>query len=112
MRLETAFTLDTSSIKFGKGVTREVGYDLARHDARRVMIVTDPYLSASEAVTTARESLRSSGIDAVVFDQVHVEPTDRSMQAAIDFAAQGNFDGYVAIGGGSSMDTAKAANLY
>jgi hydroxyacid-oxoacid transhydrogenase len=48
----------------------------------------------------------------VLFDQVRVEPTDTSFKQAIQFATQGNFDGYVAVGGGSSMDTAKAANLY
>jgi hydroxyacid-oxoacid transhydrogenase len=56
--------------------------------------------------------LRAAGIDAVLFDAVRVEPTDASFKAAIQFAAEGRFDGFVAIGGGSSMDTAKAANLY
>src|SRR5205823_14962686 len=52
------------------------------------------------------------GIDAVLFDRTRVEPTDTSFKDAIQFATAGNFDGYVAVGGGSSMDTAKAANLY
>ena len=46
------------------------------------------------------------------FDQVEVEPTDRSFQAASAFAVDGRFDAYVAVGGGSTIDTAKAANLY
>ena len=58
------------------------------------------------------DALREAGIDAVLFDQVEVEPTDRSFQVAIAFAVEGRFDGYVAVGGGSSIDTAKAANLY
>src|SRR5690606_4957833 len=41
-----------------------------------------------------------------------VEPTDASFRDAIAFATDGNFDGYVAVGGGSSIDTAKVANLY
>ncbi len=44
--------------------------------------------------------------------RARVEPTDVSFKEAIAFAAEGRFDGYVAVGGGSSMDTAKAANLY
>ena len=55
MSHETAFTMDTSSIKFGPGVTREVGQDMADLGARRVMVVTDPNLAASEPVTTVTE---------------------------------------------------------
>ncbi len=112
MRLETAFTMDTSSIKFGPGVTREVGADMAALGAKRVMVVTDPNLAASEPVAITLEALRTEGIDAVLYDRCRVEPTEASFQDAIRFAVDGNFDGYVAVGGGSSMDTAKAANLY
>ena len=112
MRLETAFTMDTSSIKFGPGVTREIGADMAALGTRRVMVVTDPNLVPSETVAITLEALRAEGIDAVLYDQVRVEPTDASFQDAIRFATEGNFDGYVAVGGGSSMDTAKVANLY
>ena len=110
--LETAFTIDASSIKHGPGVTREVGYEMRRLGARRVMVVTDPRLSDSEPVRVTLESLRDESIDAVLFDEVSVEPTDVSLKEAIRFATEGAFDGYVAVGGGSSMDTAKAANLY
>ena len=111
-RLETAFSIDTSSIKYGPGVTREVGFEMQRLGARRVMVVTDPNLSDGEAVSVALSSLREEGLDAVLFDQVRVEPTDLSFKEAIGFAADGGFDAYVAVGGGSSIDTAKAANLY
>jgi len=47
-----------------------------------------------------------------VFDQVSVEPTDSSFKEAIQFAVDGEFDGFLPVGGGSSIDTAKAANLY
>lgn len=109
---ETIFTMDTSGIKFGPGATREVGEDMRALGARRVMLVTDPRLAHMEPVGVALEALRGAGIDAVLFDRVRVEPTDGSFKEAIQFATQGNFDGYVAVGGGSSMDTAKAANLY
>ncbi|MEZ4707676.1 MAG: hydroxyacid-oxoacid transhydrogenase [Caldilineaceae bacterium] len=111
-QLETAFTMDTSSIKFGPGVTREVGYDMASLGAKRVMVVTDPNLFNSEPVRITLDALRAEGIDAVLYDQSRVEPTDESFKHAIQFAVDGKFDGYVAVGGGSSMDTAKAANLY
>ena len=110
--LETAFTMDTSSIKYGPGVTREVGYDMKNLGAARVLVVTDPNLADSEPVKTTKDALKAQGIDVVLFDQVRVEPTDQSFKGAIAFAASGDFDGYVAVGGGSTMDTAKAANLY
>ena len=112
MKLETAFSMDTSSIKYGPGVTREVGWDMEEQGARRVMVVTDSHLSDKEPVAVTLEALGRHGIDAVLYDQASVEPTDISFKEAIQFAADGNFDGFVAVGGGSSIDTAKAANLY
>ena len=109
---ESAFTLDTSSIKYGPGVTSEVGFDMKKLGAERVMVVTDPRLADSEPVAVALAALRAEGIDAVLYDQVRVEPTDISFHDAIDFAREGNFDGYLSVGGGSTIDTAKAANLY
>jgi len=112
MSLETAFTIDTSSIKFGPGVTREVGFEMKRLGASRVMVLTDPNLSSSKPVAVTMDALKQEGISASLYDRVRVEPTDVSFQDAIDFATAGRFDGYVAVGGGSTMDTAKAANLY
>jgi hydroxyacid-oxoacid transhydrogenase len=112
MAHETIFTMDTSSIKYGSGATREAGQDLARLGVRRAMVVTDPGLTASAPVGTVLDALRAAGIDAALFDRVRVEPTDASLGEAIAFAQAGDFDGYVAVGGGSTMDTAKAANLY
>lgn len=110
--LETAFTMDTSSIKYGPGVTREVGYEMNRLGARRVMVVTDPGLSNEQPVAVVLNSLRDAGIDAVLYDRSRVEPTDVSFKEAIEFATDGDFDGFVPVGGGSTIDTAKAANLY
>ena len=110
--VEKAFTIDTSSIKFGPGITNETGFELDRLGARRVMVVTDSQMATSQAVKSATESLRRQRIDHTVFDQVSIEPTDDSIKQAIRFATEGKFDGFLAVGGGSSIDTAKAANLY
>jgi hydroxyacid-oxoacid transhydrogenase len=112
MTLETIFTMDTSSIKFGVGATREAGADMARYGVRRIMLLTDANLRDSAPVQTALDSLRQAGLDVAVYDAVRVEPTDQSFQDAIRFASEGHFDGFVAVGGGSVIDTAKAANLY
>ena len=112
MSFETAFTMDTSNIKYGPGVTREVGHYMKELGARRVVVVTDPNLADSEPVAVTLQALRQEGVEAVLFDQARVEPTDVSFKEAVRFASEGAFDGYVAVGGGSSIDTAKAANLY
>lgn len=109
---ETGFTMDASSIKFGPGMTHETGFEAQRLGCRRVMVVTDPRVAKLEPVANVMASLKSAGIDAVLYDGSRTEPTDASFQDAIVFAHQGEFDGYVAVGGGSSIDTAKAANLY
>ncbi|KQV74168.1 alcohol dehydrogenase [Aeromicrobium sp. Root344] len=109
---ETVFTYGAPGLKFGVGARHELGHDLAQLDVRRVLIVTDPGVAATGAPGEIAESLRAASIDAVVFDRSRVEPTDASLVEAIDFArAEGPFDAIVAIGGGSSIDTAKAVNL-
>src|SRR4030095_10665985 len=79
---------------------------------KRVSLFTDKHLSASGPFATVRSSLAAADIDTVVFDEVSIEPTDVSFQAADQFARDANVDGYVSVGGGSVMDTCKAANLY
>ena len=111
-KTETAFIMDTSRIKFGVGVTSEIGNDMKTLNCRRVMVITDPNLSDSRPVSQVLKSLKKAGTDVVLFDQVRVEPTNISFQSAIDVAQDGKFDGFVAVGGGSSIDTAKAVNLY
>ena len=110
--LETAFAMDAASIKFGFGVTGELGFEMKRLGVKRAMVLTDVSLLESTAVTTSLASLRDEDIDSVVYADVSVEPTDASFADAIRFAQNGDFDGFVAVGGGSVMDTAKAANLY
>lgn len=112
MNRDSAFELATSSIRYGPGVTREVGMDLADRGLHRVLVVIDPKLRASDMESVMLESLESEGIEAVVFDRVRVEPTDASFAEAIEFASVRPIDGFVALGGGSTIDTAKAANLY
>ncbi len=110
--LETAFAMDAASIKFGFGVTAELGFEMKRLGVKRVMVLTDESLLDSNALMVSLQSLRDEAIDFVVYADVSIEPTDASFMDAIRFAEQGSFDGFVAVGGGSVMDTAKAANLY
>ncbi len=109
---DTTFEVDTSRIKYGSGALREIGADARDCGMTRVMLVTDPTLAAMPFVDTVVASLRAAGCDVAIFAHARVEPTDRSFADAAAFARSGHFDGYVSIGGGSAIDTAKAANLY
>jgi hydroxyacid-oxoacid transhydrogenase len=109
---EYAFEMATSSIRFGFGVTREVGAELVDLGKKRVLVFTDPNLRALPPVTTVLGSLHEHKIRFSVFDQVLVEPSDESFREATTAAQSGDFDAFVAVGGGSTIDTAKAANLY
>jgi alcohol dehydrogenase class IV len=109
---ETIFTYGAPALKFGRGASEEIGFDLSTYDVRRALVITDPGVAATGHPERIAEQIRSSGIKAEVYDGVHVEPTDASLNEAIDFARdRGPWDAYVAVGGGSSIDTAKAVNL-
>jgi Iron-containing alcohol dehydrogenase len=107
-----AFEMAVSSIRFGKGVTREVGMDLAEMGATNVLVITDPVIRGLAPMQTVIDSLEANKIRYAIYDRVRVEPTDQSFLDAIAFARDGHYDAFVAIGGGSTIDTAKAVNLY
>jgi hydroxyacid-oxoacid transhydrogenase len=109
---EIAFEMAASSIRFGWGVTREIGMDLEGMGARQVLVLTDPVLKNLPAVARTLQSLHDNGVGFELYDQVRVEPTDESLQHAIAFARGRQFDALVAVGGGSVIDTAKVVNLY
>jgi len=113
---EIAFEMAVASIRFGPGVTREVGMDLADLGACNALVLTDSVLRRLTPVQTVLESLEANRIAATLYDRVRVEPTDESFLDAIAFANTGNdqgkYDAIVAVGGGSTIDTAKAVNLY
>ena len=109
---ETVFTYGAPTLKFGDGAADEIGYDLAQLGASRALVVTDAGVAATGLPARIAAQMASFGVDAVVYDGVRIEPTDASMQAAIDWArGNGPWDGFVAVGGGSSIDTAKAVDL-
>ena len=124
---EGIFAIDASHLRFGRGALAELGDAVLSLRAssspgpapspgsgslRRVALFTDRNLVRLPWVEAAQRSLVAAGLDVVVYDAVHVEPTDASFQAAARFARQGRFDAYVSVGGGSVMDTCKAALLY
>jgi hydroxyacid-oxoacid transhydrogenase len=109
---ETIFTLETTPMKFGPGATSEVAYELKRLGVHRALVVTDPGVMRLGLPERVRDLVREAGISADIFDGVHVEPTDKSFDAIASYVQGRDFDGFVAVGGGSSIDSAKAANLF
>ena len=109
---ETVFTYAAPGLKFGVGAAAEVGHDLASWGVQRVLLVTDAGVAATGHPARIAEQVSACGIAVTTYDGVRVEPTDASLDEAIAFArAAGSFDAIVAVGGGSSIDTAKAVNL-
>ena len=106
------FSVEAPKIKFGRGALNEIGDDARALGMSRVAVFTDPKVAQLEPVAKVVESLKSKGMDTVVYDEVAVEPTDISFKQGSKFASDGKFDGFVSVGGGSVMDTCKASNLY
>jgi hydroxyacid-oxoacid transhydrogenase len=109
---DTAFQMAASNIRFGRGITREIGMDLVNLGATKTMVVIDPALVDSPIGETVIASLKDNSVGHEIFDSVSIEPTDASFKEAVEAATSGGFDSFVAVGGGSTIDTAKAANLY
>ena len=112
MRGDTAFEMAVSSVRFGVGVTREVGMDLKEMGVRRALVITDPIVGRLPPAHAVLNSLDENHISFALYDRVRVEPTDESLLDAISFARANACDAFVAVGGGSTIDTAKAVNLY
>jgi hydroxyacid-oxoacid transhydrogenase len=109
---ETIFTWGAPPLKFGAGALDEIGFEMSQFNVKRVLIVTDSTINGTGIPSRIQDQLTKYDITSEVFDGVHVEPTDDSMDKAAGYAReQGPWDGFVAVGGGSAIDTAKAVNL-
>ncbi|KAI0053641.1 iron-containing alcohol dehydrogenase 1 [Auriscalpium vulgare] len=110
---EYAFEVAASNLRFGDGVTREVGMDLKNMKATKVGVFTDPNVAKLLPMKMAVDSLSAqSDLPFEVYDRVVTEPTEDSWRDAIAWARQHDFSHFLAVGGGSVIDTAKAANLF
>jgi alcohol dehydrogenase class IV len=109
---ETILDIEAPRVKFGRGAIAELGAEAAALGLRRVALFTDARVAALPIVADALRSLAAAGIDVALFDGVRIEPTDASFREAAAFALDAKVDGYISVGGGSAIDTAKAANLY
>ncbi|EPQ28439.1 uncharacterized protein PFL1_04265 [Pseudozyma flocculosa PF-1] len=112
LQKEYAFELAASNVRFGEGVTKEVGMDFANMKAQKVGVFTDSTVRNLTPMKQAIQGLDNAGVKFEIFDRVRVEPNEESWQDAIKFARAQNFSHFLAVGGGSVMDTCKVANLF
>ncbi len=108
---ESVFTLEATPVKFGARAVQDAGWELKRLGVRRALLLTDPGVAKLGIADRVRELIEAEGIEVVVYDKCRVEPTLDSLQEAADFTLDHDVDGYVSVGGGSTMDTAKVVNL-
>lgn len=111
MTREQVFTLEATPLKYGRGAAEDAGWELERLGVRRAMLVSDPGVAEAGITDRVREAIEASGIEVEVWDRARVEPTADSFAEAAAFAVDGGFDGFVGVGGGSSIDTAKVSDL-
>ncbi len=112
IQTDNVFQMSASNIRFGAGGTHEIGMDVRALSAGRTMVLVDPKVRALPTAEVVVDALQKQNVDFVLFDEVSIEPTDSSFRHAAAVASDGSFDCFVAVGGGSTIDTAKAANLY
>ena len=96
-----------SNIRFGPGVTKEIGWDLKNLKPKKVAVFTDPQVAKLQPAQTVIASLELAKVPYELYDRVRIEPTDTSFKDAIAWARKHKPNAYVAVGGGSVIDTAK-----
>jgi alcohol dehydrogenase class IV len=109
---DRGFEIDATRVRFGRGLLDETGQAAKALGMRRVAFVVDQIVARLPAADTVRRALREAGLDVAEYPEVEIEPSDASFRRAAAFALESRVDGFVSLGGGSTIDTAKAANLF
>ena len=109
--MERIFTVAGTPLVFGSGAAFETGWHLRNAGVKRALALTDPHLAAIGLPDPVLEAIRAAGVEVELFSECGVEPSESSVMQAVEVAREGGFDGFVGLGGGSSIDTAKIAAL-
>lgn len=110
---DSVFTVRNVQVKFGEGVASETGYEAKRMGVKKALIVTDENISKNTDILPAiKDSLEKAGLGFDVFDSSPIEPIDTAFMNGLESIKGNVYDGFISVGGGSSIDTAKLLNLY
>ncbi len=107
----TSFTIAIPKVTFGRGTLSEAGARAQSLGMTDVALFTDAGLLDGEYVATVKQSLTAAGIAFQIFSDIRIEPDDFCVEQGAKFIRSGRFDGIVSVGGGSVIDTAKAADV-
>jgi alcohol dehydrogenase class IV len=108
---ESMFTIEATPVKFGAGAAHDAGWEMRRLGGQRVFVVVDPEVLARGVAQPVLDSLTAAGLDLVLYSEVETEPSLAALERAVAAARAARPDSFVAVGGGSAIDTAKVANL-
>lgn len=100
-----------SNVHFGCGAVSRIGEIVKGHGLKKVMLVYDSGVKAAGIADRVMRELSGAGVTVVIFDRVIPNPTNETVEEAAVLARAERVGGFVAVGGGSSMDTAKAINV-
>ena len=108
---ETIFTMEATPLKYGRGASEEVGWEVKRLGVNRVMLISDPGVIEAGITPRIRELIEAEGIEVELWDRARVEPTADSFQEAADFAAEGNLTASWRSGAGPASTPRRSATL-
>jgi len=105
----TSFTIAMPRLTFGRGCLNELGQRVVNRGLKNVALITDPHLEKGPIVEKAVASLKAAGVKSAVFSDIKIEPTDQCAERCASFLTEAKVDAVVSVGGGSAIDTCKAA---
>lgn len=100
-----------SNITFGRGASAALPELLKKYDLKKIMLVYDGGVKAAGIADKVIEQIEKAGVTYKIFDGVIPNPTNEVVETAAKEAREFGADGFIAVGGGSSIDLAKAVNV-
>jgi alcohol dehydrogenase class IV len=108
---DSVWCFDASRYKFGIGAISEIGDDMKRLGGSRILLVTDQNLVKVGIPQIVQGHLEKQGMKLSMWDEVEPEPSVKSIERGINWCQDKEFDAFISVGGGSSIDSTKVLNL-
>ena len=104
------FVLNETSYH-GSGAIKEIATEAVRRGFKKALVCSDPDLIRFGVSKKVLDVLEDAGLDYEVFSDIKPNPSIENVQAGVEAFKRAEADYLIAIGGGSSMDTAKAVGI-